>query len=128
MSKSMKFTIGIIAAILIAAGGSWVALGGLGFDSAESVQVVVTDGDGVEHVYSLDDDGEYTIETDLGTNTFAILDGEVVMIDADCPNHDCMSQAALSENSVGSIVCLPHELVIQIVGSSEALELDGVAS
>ena len=45
--------------------------------------------------------------------------------EADCPDHDCIEIGTL--NTVGqSIICAPHYLVVEIVGSAEA-ELDGIA-
>lgn len=73
--------------------------------------------DGQEHVYE--------IETELGYNKVIVDTNGVHIEEADCPDHDCIEIGTLKR--VGqSIICAPHYLVIEIVGSGEA-ELDGMA-
>lgn len=73
--------------------------------------------DGQEHVYE--------IQTELGYNKVIVDKDGVHIEEADCPDHDCIEIGTL--NKVGqSIICAPHYLVIEIVGSAEA-ELDGIA-
>ena len=73
--------------------------------------------DGQEHVYE--------IETELGYNKVTVDNNGVRIQEADCPDHDCIEIGTLKR--VGqSIICAPHYLVIEIVGSGEA-ELDGMA-
>ena len=58
---------------------------------------------------------EFTIETALGWNTLRVSPGAIQVTDADCPNHDCVKQGAISDSAL-PIVCLPHKLVIEIEG------------
>lgn len=58
-----------------------------------------------------------------GSNTILVEPGRICVSGADCPDQICVRQGWLSD-SAGSIVCLPHGLVIRIEGTSE---LDTVA-
>ena len=46
------------------------------------------------------------------TNVCEIKNGEVRMMDADCPDHLCMKQKAV-DSTGGTIVCLPNKVVIE---------------
>lgn len=46
------------------------------------------------------------------TNVCEIKNGEVTMIKADCPDHLCMKQKAVTDAG-GTIVCLPNKIVIE---------------
>ena len=73
--------------------------------------------DGQEHVFE--------IETELGYNKVIVDKDGVHIEEADCPDHDCVEVGTISK--VGqSIICAPHYLVIEIVGSADA-DLDGIA-
>ena len=75
------------------------------------------DMDGQEHVFE--------IETQLGYNKIIVDKDGVHIEEADCPDHDCVEVGTISK--VGqSIICAPHYLVIEIVGSADA-DLDGIA-
>lgn len=82
--------------------------------SAERLVALVHDSDGQTHTLPLDTDTTVVIETELGRNTIAIRDGAVLIEDADCPNGTCMQHAPLSEPG-GQIICLPHQLWIEVV-------------
>ncbi len=56
---------------------------------------------------------EFTVETEYGWNTILVCPGSIQVVDADCPNQDCVKQGAISEGVI-PIVCLPHKLVIEI--------------
>ena len=89
---------------------------------------VVHDGDGAVHELPLSEDAQIVVTTSKGSNTVVVEDGAVRMLDADCDNHDCMRQRALSEPG-GQIICLPHELWIEVVadGAGEPAEMDADA-
>lgn len=55
------------------------------------------------------------------TNVCEIKNGEVKMIEANCPDHLCMEQNAITQNG-GTIVCLPNKIVIQGEASSTSSE------
>ncbi|MBO4563170.1 MAG: NusG domain II-containing protein [Clostridia bacterium] len=66
--------------------------------------------------YPLNEDIRIDIEAEGGhVNTFVISDGKAYVESADCPDKLCVKQHAVSR--VGeTIICLPHKLVIRIVG------------
>ncbi|MCM1539537.1 MAG: NusG domain II-containing protein [bacterium] len=55
---------------------------------------------------------------DGGYNLVHIENGSVFVSEADCENGDCIRQGAVSRPG-SSIICLPHRLVITIVGGRE---------
>ena len=85
---------------------------------------LVHDGDGEQYVLPLDKDAELEAATSLGTNTVVVENGSVRMAEADCPHGDCLRQTPISRPGE-QIICLPHELWIEIVGDgAEAGEMD----
>ena len=74
---------------------------------------VVHDGDGGETRLDLAVDCEVAVTTSKGTNVVAVRDGKVSVVEADCPNHDCMRQGEI-DSAGQQIVCLPHGLWIEI--------------
>lgn len=67
--------------------------------------------------YPLSNNREIKIKTDSGYNTVAIKDGGVFIKDADCPDKYCVKQGKITS---GSIICLPHRLVVEISGSESS--------
>lgn len=98
---------------------------GQGDASAKGLVARVHDGNKEVHEFPLSQDAEHTISTSYGSNTIRIEDGTVRMVDADCPNHSCMNQSALSKPGA-QIVCLPHKLWVEVVGAGTegASEID----
>lgn len=88
---------------------------------------LVHDGDGNVHALDLSRDGELTVSTSLGTNTVVVENGAVRMVEADCPHGDCLRQVPITRPGQ-QIICLPHELWIEIVTSGDdAGEMDSDA-
>ena len=56
-----------------------------------------------------------------GSNTILVEQGRIRVIEANCPDQVCVDQGWISNGTV-PIVCLPHKLMIQIVGGGEALD------
>lgn len=76
--------------------------------------------DGKETVtYSLNEKGEYLIETKHGKNLLVINDGKADVAEADCPDKLCVKQNKINKNGE-TIVCLPHKVVVEVVSSKEA--------
>ena len=116
--KMKKKDLVLIAVVLLLAVVSFLFLHVQGSKDAGSVRVTV---DGVEKgIFPLNQDDEISINN--GTNTIVISDGEVDMIDADCPDHICVDHKPISKNGE-SIICLPNKVVVEIQ-SSENLEFD----
>ena len=57
--------------------------------------------------------------TDGGSNTIEVEPGRICVSEADCPDGICVRQGWLAHGA-GSIVCLPHGLVIRLAGSSDS--------
>ena len=55
------------------------------------------------------------------TNTILVEQGRIRVSEANCPDQVCVDQGWISNGTV-PIVCLPHKLMIQIVGGGEALD------
>lgn len=74
--------------------------------------------DQVEESYTL------TFEDERGTNTVLVEPGRIRILEADCPDQVCVNQGFISDGTV-PIVCLPHRLLVEIVGAEG--DLDGGA-
>lgn len=71
--------------------------------------------DQVEESYS------FVLEDERGSNTVLVEPGRVRVSQADCPDQICVEQGYISDGTV-PIVCLPHKLVIEIVGGGDGLD------
>ena len=69
----------------------------------------------VEEPYSL------TLEDGSGTNTVLVEPGRIRVSEADCPDQVCVNQGYISDGTV-PIVCLPHKLMVEIVGGGGDLD------
>ncbi|MCQ4923710.1 NusG domain II-containing protein [Tissierella carlieri] len=67
------------------------------------------------------------IETEFGYNLIEIGDGEVKVIDADCPDKLDVLQGTISKAGE-IIVCLPNKLVVEIKGSEEIRDVDYISN
>jgi hypothetical protein len=66
----------------------------------------------------------FVLEDGSGTNTVQMEKGRIRILEADCPDQVCVNQGWISSGAV-PIVCLPHRLMIEIVGGGGGL--DGAA-
>lgn len=92
---------------------------------------ITVDGEVYEE-YPLEEDRELFLRGEYGENRIVIRQGEVLIEEADCPDQYCVRHPAIKrENEV--IVCLPHRLVLEIVGDRpsefypEDEKMDGIA-
>jgi hypothetical protein len=60
----------------------------------------------------------FSIDNELGKNIIEIKNGEVRIIDADCPDKMCVKAYAISKLGQ-SLICLPHKLVVRIIGEGK---------
>lgn len=74
--------------------------------------------------YSLWEDGEIVLTQESGTNIIHAGDGVVWMEEADCPDGYCVRQGKISRKNQ-TIVCLPHRVVIEVVGEAESGDTGG---
>ena len=86
----------------------------LGLVSKSGATVEVTHEGDVIAVYSLYDNGEYSLLD--GKNILVIDNGEAYMKYADCPDGTCVKTGRISR--VGeSIICLPNKLALTVRGT-----------
>ena len=88
-----------------------------GSDSG-SFAVVNVDGVAVAG-YPLSEDGVFVLNG--GSNTIEIKDGKVRMIEAHCPNLQCVHQGWISKG-YQSIVCLPNKVIVTIEGDDTVVD------
>lgn len=106
-----------------------IAVAVLLFINATKVQGdrVVVKINGIEtEAYPLSENAEFEIKTgenNENMNIVVIENGKVRVTEADCPDGICVDYRPISY--VGqTIVCLPHKVVVEIVGDSEDTGLD----
>lgn len=93
---------------------------------SNKAQFAVVRVDGIEKArFSLSgkEDGVYSFETKYGKNTIEIKDSGARIIETDCPDKLCEKQGFINKSGL-KLVCLPHHLVVEILGEDK--ELDGV--
>lgn len=67
----------------------------------------------------LSEDTIYQVETEEGFNIIQIQDGYVTMQEADCRDQICVEHKKIHLTGE-TIVCLPHKLVVEIIGEKRA--------
>lgn len=106
----------LIVCLLAAAAIGMSAVHFIGSGGGGAIRVSV---DGKEYgTYSLDEEREIAVDTRYGHNLIVIRDGEAYMLEADCPDGYCIKQGAIRSGNK-SIICLPHKLVVEVVGTAE---------
>lgn len=90
----------------------------------EGAQIKVTQGGEVYGIYPLNHSRMIEIETDRGYNKLIIEDGQAYMEEADCPDKICIMHAKIHYDHE-AIICLPHELVVEIIGG-KGQEIDAI--
>ena len=113
----------LIGGILI---GALLLFGGIRlFQNGSGGSVLVTVGGVEKGRYALDEDLELDIKgASGGVNHLSIENGIASVTEADCSDKLCVHQKSI-RYSGEMIVCLPHQVVIQIIEGEEA-PLDGV--
>ena len=116
-NKKLLADLGIIFGLLFLAGVLFFLYFNKGEEGAGGIVRV----DGVEMArYSLSDSGRY--ELNGGTNILVIEDGAAYMLEADCPDHICVSQGKV-RYAGQCITCLPNKLTVTVYGTDEGVEL-----
>ncbi|MBQ0051293.1 MAG: NusG domain II-containing protein [Treponema sp.] len=70
-----------------------------------------------EYEYSLNEDGIYKVEGDIGITTFEIKNKRVRVLDSPCPNKICINQGW---DNV--LVCMPNQVVIETMSNEEGFD------
>jgi hypothetical protein len=113
---SKKIIIAWIVAALFVIGGitSFILLRSI--DVSDPAAEIHLDGKLYKTV-TLSQNAEFTVNSEYGCNTIRISDGEIAVIDADCPDKVCIASGAISDGIV-PIICLPHRLEIRIISAA----------
>jgi hypothetical protein len=105
----------LFAVILAAALISWYFLS-RDRSSKEYASIKITVSGEDFGTYSLGEDQVIKIG---GTNTCRIQNGQVKMIEANCPDHLCINMGRIKRTGQ-SIICLPNRVTVEIRGEKEA--------
>ena len=92
--------------------------------SGDTVQVRVV-GE-IKGTYQMKEKQTIRIEGIGGTNLLVIADGSASVTEADCPDALCVGMGKISRTGQ-SIVCLPHQVVVEVVDESEEPGMDLIA-
>lgn len=104
----------LMAVIVLLAGICLVSYHSFGKQDAK--MLVVTVKGQVYGTYSLQKEREIYIND---TNVLVVKDGMADMITADCPDQICVEHRSVSK-SRETIVCLPNQVIVEIVGGKES--------
>lgn len=117
-----RLDVAVAALVLVAAALlAWWVWGGRGFsavpgDDAVSggLVVVVQNTEGFYEVLPLSSNARIAVEGNRGTNVIEVADNRVRCVESDCSNQVCV-QTGWVGSAGEMLVCLPHELTVQVV-------------
>lgn len=113
--------VALAALAALAAGRAGAPSAGAG--EGGGLVAVVQNTDGFYRVLPLAEDATVVVASPLGTNTIEVSGGRVRCSEADCANQVCVETGWVSREGQ-QIVCLPHELTVQVVADpADAAEL-----
>ncbi|MGG6311537.1 NusG domain II-containing protein [Paenibacillus macerans] len=128
MKRGDILLIGLIVAVALA----FLVPRWLGGDSSEKnhnnvdrVAKITVDGKLFKTVQLTGEEQNVDIRTEYGYNILKVHDNGIEMIDADCPDKLCLTFGFIDRNG-GTIVCLPHKLMVEVVASGEGDDVDAV--
>lgn len=98
-----------------------------GQDTDSDACVEVTIDGRVYGTYPLSKDDTIEIKNGDGdvTNTLVIMGGVADMTSADCPDHLCVKQKAISKEGE-SIICLPNKVVVTVKSDTKS-DIDSIS-
>lgn len=90
---------------------------------ASPVARITRDGEVLEEIPldEVEESYSFVVESEGGSNTILVEPGRIRVSEADCPDQVCVSQGFISDGTV-PVVCLPHKLMIEIVGGGSAFD------
>ncbi len=100
----------LVAAVLVAACLALVPRS----TGAAPLVARIHDGEGTVRELPLERDDTLVVETPLGRNVIEVRDGAARVVEADCPNGDCLRQRPISQPGQ-QLICLPHQLWVEVV-------------
>lgn len=99
----------------------------LNFIKKEGNTVIVKVDGKVYKEFPLEVDTTYEIEgVNGGTNLLVIEDGHADIVEASCPDMDCVDQMQIDKDGE-TIVCLPNKVVIEIDSDAQS-DIDAIAN
>lgn len=107
----------IVSIVLLAI----IAFIGIKLTQKEGKRVVITVDGEIYQEATIDEEKEIEVKTDHGVNVVQIHEGQVSMIEADCPDQVCVKHSKISKSGE-TIVCLPHKVVVEITGEEKELD------
>lgn len=115
----------IIAGIIVTATVSALLIVFLtAFEKKNTGEIVRITIDGVIYgEYSLSENQSVLVDGELGQNRLVIENNSAYMAGADCPDRYCMDYEPISYGGE-TIICLPHRLVVEVVGKRAAQQPD----
>ena len=114
----------IILIAALAAAGALIAFA-VFLMSGRGAQVRVSVDGEIVKTMPLSEDAECEIAGVGGFNRLVIEGGEAYLSEADCPDHLCVKMGEICKSGQ-SIICLPHKVVVTVVGGDEEMPVDVV--
>ena len=111
----------LLVLLLLAVGGVIGLLALVSGRPGGAVQVRVA-GE-IRGTYRLDAEQTIRIEGIGGTNLLIIADGSASVTEADCPDALCVDMGKISRAGQ-AIVCLPHQVVVEVLDGSDENDVD----
>lgn len=113
MNISNRKLIALLALILVLAAAAGLIVY---FFLPGGAQVLVTVNGTPYGTYPLHTDATVVIGPADGSwhNTLVIEDGKAFVAESDCDNQICVHTPALTQDTIGIIVCLPHGVVVEL--------------
>lgn len=108
----------VAAALLIAFSPLLQSRGFSGKDSQTLVLEIRISGE-LYGTYDLNQNQTIRIQNPYGSNTLSIQNGAVSMTESDCRNQICVQTGPI-EAPGQMIVCLPHQLIAEIIASPDS--------
>lgn len=108
MIKKADIILAVLLTVL-----SFTAVTVTAFTKENGKKVIISVDNKSVYELPLNVDNTVVVENKYGTNTVVIKDGEVTVMDADCPDKYCQNHVAISKKG-DTIACLPHRLVVEI--------------
>ncbi|WP_068782849.1 NusG domain II-containing protein [Paenibacillus phocaensis] len=94
-------------------------------NNGERVARITVDGKLFKTVQLTGEEQTVDIETEYGSNILKVHDYGIEMIDADCPDKVCLTFGFIDRNG-GTIVCLPHKLMVEVVSTGGGEDVDAL--
>lgn len=114
MKRGDRWLVGLLAAGALAFLIPYLMGGG---DKGEARYATITvDGELYQTVHLDEEDERIVIETGRGRNVLEVHDHGIEMIEADCPDQLCLTFGHVTRSG-GTIVCLPHRVLVEVVGA-----------